>query len=387
MGLKEEILNAIKELKKFGKKEVTLIHHDDADGISSASIIYESLRRENFEVKKFCLEKLFPEVVKELHSKKGSVYFYVDIASSHAKFISEVNNRKNLTIILDHHFAEKSEDPLVFNINPELFGISGGRDCSGASICYLFSKELNKKNVDLAYLALVGSQEIPGELTGINKEIAKEALENKLVEMKGKNYYVKKLGMNVSDIFSKLQILGPVGYYEGGPEIGIKACLEGFSEEINEKIKKLEDKRKKANKKLFSKILREKLNSTQHLQWFHADNIFEGMGTKVLGSFCSFLSYQRIVDQKKYLVGFMDMSSFIPGFGNLNKELVKVSARAPKALQKLITEKKASPLSYLLPEACKEVGGFGDGHEVAASGIIPKGKEEEFIKVMENLFK
>jgi RecJ-like exonuclease len=345
------------------------------------------LRRENFEVKKFCLEKLFPEVVKELHSRKGSVYFYVDIASSHAKFISEVNKRKNLTIILDHHFAEKSEDSLVFNINPELFGISGGRDCSGASVCYLFSKELNKKNVDLAYLALVGSQEIPGELTGINKEIAKEALENKLVEMKGKNYYVKKLGMNVSDIFSKLQILGPVGYYEGGPEIGIKACLEGFSEEINEKIKKLEDKRKKANKKLFSKILREKLNSTQHLQWFHAGNIFEGMGTKVLGSFCSFLSYQKIVDQKKYLVGFMDMSSFIPGFGNLNKELAKVSARAPKALQKLITEKKASPLSYLLPEACKEVGGFGDGHEVAASGIIPKGKEEELIKVMENLFK
>jgi len=69
--------------------------------------------------------------------------------------------------------------------------------------------------------------------------------------------------------------------------------LEGFNEEINEKIEKLEDKRKKANKKLFSKILREKLNSTQHLQWFHAGNIFEGMGTKVLGSFCSFLSYQK----------------------------------------------------------------------------------------------
>jgi len=64
MGLKEEISNAIKELKKFGKREVTLIHHDDADGISSASIIYESLRRENFEVKKFCLEKLFPRSCK-----------------------------------------------------------------------------------------------------------------------------------------------------------------------------------------------------------------------------------------------------------------------------------------------------------------------------------
>jgi single-stranded DNA-specific DHH superfamily exonuclease len=385
MGIKEEILAAIKELKRFDSRDVTLIHHDDADGISSASIIFESLKRENFEVKRFCLEKLFPEVVKELHSKKGNIYFYVDIASSHADFISEVNNGKNLTIILDHHFAEKSKDPLVFNINPELFGISGDRECSGGSVCYLFSKELNKSNTDLSYLAVVASQEIPGELRGINKEIVEEAINNNLIELRGKSYYVKKLGMSVNDIFSKLQILGPVGYYKGGPELGIKACLEGFDEKINNKIKELENKRKKANKKLFSKILKEKLNSTQHLQWFHASNIFEGMGTKVLGSFCSFLSYQRIVDQNKYLVGFMDMSSFIPGFGDLNKNLVKVSARAPKTLQKLIIERKYKPLSYLLPKACKEIGGFGDGHEVAASGIIPKGKEEKFIEVMEKL--
>ncbi|MDI6807095.1 MAG: DHH family phosphoesterase [Candidatus Aenigmarchaeota archaeon] len=384
MELAREFHAAIKQLRKWGKK-VTLIHHDDADGISSASIIYESLGREGFKVKTFCLEKLFPEVVETLHSKKGNIYFYVDIGSAHGDIISRFNKGKNLTIILDHHVATKSEDTLVFNLNPELFGISGEKECSGGSVCYLFSKELNKANVDLSYLALVASQEIPGELKGVNKEIANESVKNGLVEIKGKGYYIKKFGMNVGDVFSKLQILGPVGYYRGGPELGIKACLQGFNEEINERIKKLELVRKNTNKKLLARIYREKLKLTENLQWFHASDIFEGMGTKVLGTFCSFLSFQRIVDQKKYLVGFMDMNSFIPGFGNLKRELVKVSARAPKLLQRSIAAKKSLPLSYLLPEACKIVGGFGDGHAVAASGIIPKGKEEEFTEAMQGL--
>jgi hypothetical protein len=44
------------------------------------------------------------------------------------------------------------------------------------------------------------------------------------------------LKVNVDALFSKLQILGAVGYYEDGPDLGIKACLEGISPEIEEKL-------------------------------------------------------------------------------------------------------------------------------------------------------
>ncbi|MEM4071135.1 MAG: DHHA1 domain-containing protein, partial [Thermoplasmata archaeon] len=36
--------------------------------------------------------------------------------------------------------------------------------------------------------------------------------------------------------------------------------------------------------------------------------------------------------------------------------------------------------------AAKEVGGFGGGHKIAAGATIPKGKENEFLKLLdENL--
>jgi len=57
--------------------------------------------------------------------------------------------------------------------------------------------------------------------------ILQEALKNGIVQQKGKNYEITKLKIRVNPLFSKLQILGAVGYYEGGPEIGINACLEG----------------------------------------------------------------------------------------------------------------------------------------------------------------
>src|SRR5207249_1119795 len=37
------------------------------------------------------------------------------------------------------------------------------------------------------------------------------------------------------------------------------------------------------------------------------------------------------------------------------------------------------------PESCSRVGGFGDGHSVAASGVFPVGKEEMFVDEIDRL--
>jgi len=37
--------------------------------------------------------------------------------------ISELNGGRNLTLILDHHVAEASTDPMVHNLDPDLFGL------------------------------------------------------------------------------------------------------------------------------------------------------------------------------------------------------------------------------------------------------------------------
>jgi len=109
------------------------------------------------------------------------------------------------------------------------------------------------------------------------------------------------------------------------------------------------------------------------------------MSGKVVGSFCSYLSYQRFVNPVKYLIGMMNVPPDIPGWGRLPSPLVKVSGRAPQPLAKMILNGTWPPLSRILPDSCEKIGGFGDGHTVAASGVFPIGAEEGFLKTIDGL--
>ncbi|MEM3522426.1 MAG: DHH family phosphoesterase [Candidatus Bathyarchaeia archaeon] len=384
------IKKCIDEFNKIENK-VLIVHHDEADGICSAAIIKKALERKGFFIKTLCLDKLFPEVIEKLHSEKDKNIIYTDIGSAHVKRISNVNKSKNFTIILDHHDTEISLDPKVYNINPELYGISGEKEASASTIAYFFAKILDKTNMDLAHLAIIGSAEIPETLIGLNEKALKDALEKKLVEIKKSKFReeikITSLGKAISykRISTLLSVLGSVGYYRNGPEIGISICLEGLKPDLEKIALNLENERKLANKRLLTELMNKGLNQLNNVQWFHAMDNFKGMGTKVIGSFCSYLSFQRIVNPNKYLIGIMNMDSTIPKFGKLDKEYVKVSARAPEALSKMIEIGKMPPLSKILPKACEDHGGFGDGHTVAASGIFLKGKEESFLTKLDKL--
>jgi len=376
---------AIRALKKARTEETLIIFHDDADGICSAAIAKAALEREGFRTRMFCLEKLYPEVLSSVHERTGQIIFYVDIGSAHADLISRVNQSRNLVVILDHHDPQPASDPKVFDLNLEHFGFKGETDFSGATCCYLFAQILNKQNAELAYLALVGSCEIPGGFKGLNAHVLREALENGLIQPKGKSFEIKKLQVRIDKLFSMLQVLGAVGYYEGGPTLGVKVCLEGGISEAKATVEALEERRKKANKRVLAKLYRERLRETEHIQWFDAADAYEGMGTKVIGQFCSFLSYQRrLVKPYKYLFGFMDVPQTIPGWGELKQKLVKASVRTPKPLQSLIRAGKALGAVELLLQASR---GFGvaDGHEFAASAVLPEEKKKELIELSEKV--
>jgi len=373
---------AISELRKMKPKEITLIHHDDADGLSAGAITKTALEREGFKVKTFCLEKIYPEVVEDVHKSKDETIFYSDIGSAHADFISEVNSGKNLTIILDHHHdPPKATDSMVFDLNMEHYGFEGDTEFSGATCNYLFARILNKRNIDLSYLALVGSREIPAGFVGLNKTVLEEAEKNGVVKVEGDNITIVKLSRRVDDLFAKLQILGAVGYYHGGPELGVQAALTGMTQEIKSKIEEWEEKRKNVNKRVLGWLYRQRLKETEHLQWFDAGDLYKGMGTKVIGQFCSFLSYQtRLVKPDKYILGFMKVQPEVPGWrGRLKGELVKISVRVPKSLRELIDNGKMPSAVDLIKKA-SEGFGVADGHKYAANVVIPADKKAVLIK-------
>jgi len=376
---------AIRMLREIKPSEALIVHHDDADGLCSAAIIKGALEREGLRVTTFCLEKVYTEVIADLHSKEGRIIFYADIGSSHADLISEYNKGRNLTIILDHHDPKASKDAMVLDLNLENFGFKGETDFSGATCCYLFARTLNEANLDLDYLALVGSCEIPEGYKSINKIILEEAIKNGRVNKKGKSFEIAKFKVNVEALFSKLQILGAAGYYEDGPDLGIAVCLKGITKEAEDKVAALEDRRKEVNRRLLGRLYREKLKETDHIQWFDAGNMYASMGTKVIGQFCSFLSYQtRLIKPNKYILGLVNVPPEIPKWGKLKENFVKASVRVPKEMQQLIDKGKLPGAVNLLDKA-SEGFGVADGHQYAASVIAPVNRKNELIENAEKV--
>ena len=379
---------AMAAIEKSGLKDALVVHHDEADGLCSGALTKKALERMGLRTRLVCLDKLYPEVVKDLESGPRQIIAYSDIGSGHVEWLTSGNQSKNPILILDHHDTEETEDPLVYNLNPELYTYSGEKDACSSTIAYLFAKVVNPSLASFAPLAIIGSDEIPGEATGLNLIPVEDGEKNQRAVRTSKGGLKLQIGersISPSRASSSLNVLGSVGYYRGGPALGIKACVDGFSGEILSTAKRLEEERKAANQKMLTSIRDKGLNHLKNVQWFHAHDTYNGMSGKVVGSFCSYLSYQRQVNPAKYLIGMMNVPADIPGWGKLSSPLVKVSGRVPQQLAMMLESGNRRPLSRILPEACEKLGGFGDGHTVAASGVFPVGQEERFVKEIDRL--
>jgi len=375
-------------VRESGIRKAVVLHHDEADGLTSAALTKLALSRLGLETRLICLDKLYPEVVEDIETGRPRVVAYVDLGSGHIDWLIKANSAGNLILVLDHHDTSSIQDPSLYNLNPELYGFSGEKDASSATVAYFFCKAVDPGLSSYAHLATIGSLELPGETRGLNLIAIKNAKDHGLVQDSGKkDLKIEAKGMNLTRTraSSLLNVLGSVGYYRNGPEMGIEACTAGFSKQTIEMAKGLEEERKQANREMLSTITKEGLSQRKSIQWFHAHDNYKGMGGKVVGSFCSYLRYQRVVNPVKYLIGMMNVPPDIPGWGRLRSSMVKVSGRAPQILTRLIEKGTKPPLSKILPESCSKVGGFGDGHSVAASGVFPVGKEELFLDEIDRL--
>lgn len=386
--LMKYISKAQDALVRWKNSTVFLIFHDDADGVTSASILKALLTELNFDIHEVCLEKAYPYALEIIHREAaGGIVIYADIGSPHAKLIQKLN-KDSLVIILDHHDAPRFFAENIYNINPEFFGFSGEREVSGSTISYIFAKHVKDDMKKYSKLALIGSYEIPGPIRGLNEIPLSDALKANLAKIRGESVLIEtpRGYLGRSTLSRILTILSSVGYYNNGPKVAVEGCLADFPDEVFDRAKTFEKMRSVANKKLLKIIQREGLELTEYVQWFKDRGVFKGMGTKVIGTFCSYLTYRsRIVDQMKYLVGFMNVLPEIPGLGKLSGELVKFSIRVPKRLQKTIDRGEYPPASNIAVDAASRLDGFADGHAYAASGVIPENKENMLIKEMNKL--
>ena len=388
--------HAVQEVRDMPEKAVQIYHHNDSDGLTSGAILSRALERQGFAVRRFCLEKPYPAVLEKVYEQSGRILIFADFAGRIAPLLSDLNRGRNLTLILDHHVAEASTDSRVLNLDPDLFGLKGDRDISGSTTCYLFARALDPANRDLAHIAAVGAVGdgffVDGALVSENRAVAMEAAEQGLIEIRkregGEQYLLNQPEgqVDVVEFGDYLDVLGGVGYYQGGPDMGVKVCLEGTSPESDRMVEELKAVRTKIFDGEIARLQAGGMKQAPHIQWFHLEDRFFPMGVKMVGAFCDAIRVTDLIDPSKYLAGFQIIPDEIPGIGSIKFGQVKVSMRVAPVMEEEIRAGRAMGLNVLLPEATSRLGGFSDAcHSLTAATTVAIGKEEQLIDGMESI--
>lgn len=169
--------------------DIVVATHIDADGISAGAIASGALRRLGREHKVLFFKKLDEEAIESIRAEKPDLVWYTDLGSGSISKLGDI-----LTVISDHHVPEPGHGTgskngqaklfdfsSVIQVNPQLHGMSGANDLSGAGATFLVALALDKENIDLAHLAVVGSvgdlqDQKSRRLIGLNRSIISAAV-------------------------------------------------------------------------------------------------------------------------------------------------------------------------------------------------------------------
>ncbi len=447
----EKIGNIIKK-----SKEVHIVSHIDADGITAGSIAYKTLQRLGKEPSIEFVKQLDNDIVEQLKNKNHELVWFTDLGSSISVESKDLNK-----VIADHHVCPENSD-FDFHLNPHLFGLDGGYEISGAGTAYLISKSIDKKNVDLSALAIVGScgdlqDRRFRKLTGKNREILKEGekagvvssrmdvryfgretrpiykllqfssdplipgltgresacisfLGEQGIRMKDGDHWRKWIdlskderktiisgiakilltkgfghkmtkrlvgevytlnnedeGTELHDAKEYATLLNSTARY-GQYDVGLNVCLGDRDKYLKKALNLLRGHRANLVEGLqFAK--EEGIFKRDYLQYFHARN---GIRDTIVGIVANMLLNSEETSNNLPIIG----------FANKDDGQVKASARATQELVE-----NGLDLSAAMKHAAKKLDGVGGGHNIAAGATIPKGKEEEFLDLLETEIK
>ncbi len=429
---------AAEKIKSYPKDtRVRVISHYDADGISACAIICKTLHRAGYNFHATLMRNPFDKGLERVSKEENEIVIYSDMGSGQIKTIEEM---KNKSIILDHHQPIKKETKdNVLQINCNHFGINGNYDACGASIAYLFSKEFDKKNTDLAALAITGmtgDKQYIGGFRGLNKEIIDKAVKEDVVKEKTS---IKFSSRTIYD--SLFYSIDP--YYSGisGNKEKIHELLDGFNidkdkkiEELNSnEIKKIQSYlmliliKNKCEKNIIDTIIRPRYyTDIFDLETERFADIIDSCGkggNRGIG-LCLALndekSFAKAVElEKEYKEKVLDellrlekegfketdgfryfytdkssMGGVIGGIAtnfilDIKKPLISIVRKdgeihvSCRGNQDLV--KKGLDLGAAMKKAAAELNGHGGGHAIASGATISSNKEKDFLEIVDKI--
>jgi len=169
-------------LKSVGEDEaIQVVSHLDADGLSAAGIIGKSLLRLEGTFRLQIERWIDEDLVDEIAAEKHPLTIFTDLGSGYLDLLNKKLS-SNRVLILDHHQPIGEASSTFTQVNPHVHGIDGSRDLSGAGVTYFVAKAIDKKNIDLAPIAVVGAlgdlqdKYEQRKLGGVNEIIVEDAV-------------------------------------------------------------------------------------------------------------------------------------------------------------------------------------------------------------------
>ncbi|MCH9031786.1 MAG: DHH family phosphoesterase, partial [candidate division Zixibacteria bacterium] len=132
------------------KKEIFLISHFDTDGITSAAIMIQTLKKLDATFSVRIIKSLNKEFIENL--PKDKTILFLDLASGSLDYLG-VCGIENIFII-DHHEISQEIPKNVHLLNPVL--CEDNQKISTSGLVYLFCKEIDQSNKEFAKLAILG---------------------------------------------------------------------------------------------------------------------------------------------------------------------------------------------------------------------------------------
>jgi len=187
VGFFESVSKAADVIRQAVKDDfyIYVFSHLDADGIAAAGIIGKALYRLDarfrIRITQWVDEKLVNEIVEE----KPQMVVFIDLGSEYALLLRQKAPEIKV-VALDHHqvSGDIGDFPCV---NPHIYGIDGARDISSSGIAYFVAKAIDKVNMDLAPIAVVGAlgdlqdKYDQRSLGGLNEKIVEDAKSQELL--------------------------------------------------------------------------------------------------------------------------------------------------------------------------------------------------------------
>lgn len=135
---------------------VHVVSHLDADGLAAAGVIGTALTRLDAAFRIRIERWLDEKVLKSIVADKPVLIVLCDFGSGDLPLLNSCLAGLSV-VVLDHHQPAGGGDSGFVHVSPHLFGVDGSRDLSAVGVAYFVAKALDKANVDLACVAVVGA--------------------------------------------------------------------------------------------------------------------------------------------------------------------------------------------------------------------------------------